>query len=254
MANNTPTGIEGEASHRNLHFFWLIDWSGSMHGTKIQKVNWAIREVLPEIRQIEDTERVKITMRAIRFGDKAEWHIGPNPVPVDQFQWKDMTADGGMTSTAQAVRLLTEALEVNSIGTRNVPPVCILLSDGHSSDSDGEYQQALDALNASPWGAKAVRISIGIGDKDSDYDKDELDAFISPYLRQESGLETLNADTPAKLVQYIRLVSVVASLSSSRSKESGSGGAVVSPVHIQKEALEPDAFSIGSKVDASEVF
>lgn len=44
MANNIPTGIEGEASHRNLHFFWLVDWSGSMNGTKIQRVNWAIRD------------------------------------------------------------------------------------------------------------------------------------------------------------------------------------------------------------------
>jgi hypothetical protein len=43
-------------------------------------------------------------------------------------------------------------------------------------------------------------------------------------------------------------------LSSSRSKESGGDGSTVSPVHIQKQALEPDAFSIGSKVDASEVF
>lgn len=254
MSVNIPTGIEGEASHRNLHFFWLVDWSGSMTGTKIQKVNWAIREVLPEIQQIEDTERVKISMRAIRFGDKAEWHIGPDAVPIEQFKWQDMNADGGTTATAQAVRLLTAALHVDSIGSRNVPPVCILISDGHSSDPKGEYQQALDALNASPWGAKAVRISIGIGDKESDYNKDELDAFISPYLRQESGLETLNADTPAKLVNYIRLVSVVASLSSSKSKESGSGSGNVSPVHIQKDALEPDVFMQDAKVDPSEVF
>lgn len=254
MSDIIPTGIEGQASHRDLHFFWLIDWSGSMTGTKIQKVNWAIREVLPEIQHIEETERVKIYMRAIRFGCKAEWHIGPAPVPIEQFKWQDMTADGGTTSTAQAINLLTQALDVNSIGTRNVPPVCILISDGFSTDPEGAYQQALDALNASPWGAKAVRISIGIGDQQNDYDKDELDAFISPYLRQESNLETLNADTPAKLVQYIKLVSVVASLSSSKSKESGSASGTVSPVHIPKQSLQIDPFLQTGKVDASEVF
>ncbi|MGD9889527.1 MAG: VWA domain-containing protein [Halothiobacillaceae bacterium] len=250
----TPLGIEGEASHRSLHFFWLIDWSYSMQGTKIQRVNWAIRDVLPEIQKIEDSERVKIYMRAIRFGDKAEWHVGPDPVPVADFQWKDMEATGGSTGTAAAVNLLVDALRVDKIGLRNVPPVCILLSDGYCTDTQATYEAAIKALDDATWGKKAVRLSIGIGEHEGDYNKAELDAFISPYLRKEGQIETLHADTPRKLVQFIRLASVVATTSASKSSMKGDDGAVVNPVSIHKQALEDTGAPDLGFGDASEVF
>lgn len=250
----SPLGIEGEASHRSLHFIWLIDWSYSMQGTKIQRVNWAIRDVLPEIQKIEDTERVKIYMRVIRFGDKAEWHVGPDPVPVADFHWKDMEATGGSTSTAAAVNLLVDALQVNKIGQRNVPPVCILLSDGYCTDAQEKYAAAIKSLDESAWGKKAVRLSIGIGEHEGDYNKKELDAFISPYLRNEGQIETLHADSPRKLVQFIRLASVVATTSASKSSVKGGDSSTITPVTINKEALEDTDAPDLDYGDASEVF
>ncbi|WP_081621797.1 vWA domain-containing protein [Thioalkalivibrio sp. ALE11] len=251
----TPDGIEGEASHRTLHFIWLVDWSYSMSGTKIQKVNWAIREVLPELQRIEDTERVRVKMRAIKFGDKAEWHIGPEPVAVEDFEWHDMDASGGITATAQAIDVLAEALRVENLGKRNVPPVCVLLSDGYCTDSEDHYQSAIDALNKSPWGAKAVRLSIGIAKNANDYNKEELDAFISPYLRKEGGVETLHADTPKKLVEFIRMASTVATVAASRSKESTDSNAGQMPVQISNEDLNPNSdLPDLDQIDASEEF
>ncbi|WP_018878783.1 vWA domain-containing protein [Thioalkalivibrio sp. ALE28] len=251
-----PEEIAGTASHRKLHFIWMVDWSYSMDGQKIQKINYAIREVVPEIRRIEDTERVKIFMSAIRFGDKAEWHIGPDPVPVSDFDWKDMDATGGVTATAQAVELLVDALHVEKVGKRNVPPVCILLSDGYCTDPEGAYQRAIDKLNKEPWGKKAVRLSIGIGRSEGDFNKEELDAFISPYLRQESNLETLHADNPATLVRYIRTVSTVATIATSRSKEATEADTTPAPVHIDKGVFETSGEDLPdlSNIDASEVF
>lgn len=255
-ADNTPEEIAGSASHRRLHFIWLVDWSYSMSGQKIQKLNYAIREVIPEIRRIEDTERVKIFMSAIRFGDKAEWYIGPDPEPVEDFDWKDMDANGGVTATAQAIELLIDALHVEKIGTRNVPPVCILLSDGHCTDPEGSYQSAIDRLNQEPWGKKAVRLSIGIGRTEGEFNKEELDAFISPYLRKENNLETLHADNPATLVKYIQTVSTVATIAASRSREAVDPNAPPAPVHIDKSVFESNADDLPdlSNIDASEVF
>lgn len=233
----TPDEITGVASHRNLHFFWLVDWSYSMGGQKIQKINYAIRDVIPEIRRIEDTERVKVFMSAIRFGDKAEWHIGPEPIPIEDFEWEDMDATGGITATAGAVDMLADALHVEKIGMRNVPPVCILLSDGYCTDPEGAYQHAIDKLNGGPWGKKAVRLSIGIGKHEGDFNKEELDAFISPYLRKESNIETLHADNPKKLVDFIVIASTVATIASSRTKEATDANANKAPAHIEKDTF-----------------
>ena len=191
--------------------------------------------MLPEIRKIEEDQRINILMRAIKFGDDAEWHVGPEPVPVADFIWQDMDAMGGSTSTAQAIDLLNEAMAIEKIGRRNVPPVCILLSDGYCTDSEEDYDQAIATLDKLPWGVKAIRIAIGIGE---DYNKEQLDQFISPYLRRESHLETLAANNVRKLIEYIKIVSTQAATaaSSTRSHVQGQGNM---PVQFNKSALEP---------------
>ena len=223
-------GLEGQTIRRNLHFFWLIDWSGSMAGERIQKVNYAIRNALPEIRKIEENERINIFMRAIKFGTHAEWHMGPEPIPVSEFNWVDMDACGGSTSTTKAIDLLISELDINKIGKRNVPPVAILLSDGMCTDEpESLYYEAINRLNNCPWGKKAVRLSVGIGDQTNDYDKEQLDAFISIYLRTKQGVETFPASDSRALVNYIEKVSVVATQASSHS--TGDGDEEIGPIN-----------------------
>lgn len=253
---SSPNEIMGTPSFRKLHFFWLVDWSHSMDGQKIQMVNYAIREVIPEIRRIEENERIKIVMSAIRFGDKADWYVGPDPVSVHDFEWQDIKAVGGLTATAQAVELLVDALRIEKIGGRNVPPVCILLSDGYCTDEAGRYEEAISKLDDEPWGKKAVRLSIGIGKTEGDFNKEELDAFISPYLRKESRLETLHADRPLKIIEFIRLASVVATVAASRTKENTAINAnQPPPVHIEMGMLSPDSgLPDFTKLKAEDVF
>jgi hypothetical protein len=99
---SSPQGIAGEVSQVEIHFFWLVDVSGSMSGNKIQTVNYAINEVLPQIRDIENDESVKILMRTIIFGDEADWHGGEEPVEASKFTWTDLNAKlGNFTATAQ---------------------------------------------------------------------------------------------------------------------------------------------------------
>ena len=56
---------------------------------------------------------------------------------------------------------------------RALPPAFVLVSDGMPTDDFGE---ALDRLLALPWGARAVRMAVAIG-QDADYDT--LHAFIA---------------------------------------------------------------------------
>ena len=210
MLESTKDGIIGETIRYKLHFFWIVDNSYSMSGPKIQTVNKAIRDALPEIAAVV-AHNVEVSMRGIRFGSDAEWHTDSQPVSLSDFNWKDLDGNGGYTSTSRALHLLCDELAVEKLGKKCVVPVAILLSDGFCTDSDQEYADAIERLNQSSWGKRAVRLSIGIGTAGEDYDKEQLDQFITPYLRQENGLETLEARSASQLADFINNASVAVS-------------------------------------------
>ena len=132
-------------------------------------------------------------------------------MPLEHFAWPELSTAGG-TATAQAVRMLAAELTTEKMPRRSYPPVCILISDGFCTDRPEEYEGAIKNLLGLPWGQKAVRLAIAIGN-DSEYDEDELAKFIS---HPEIGV--LKADTPQKLVGYIRWASVSASVGASLGK------------------------------------
>jgi uncharacterized protein YegL len=199
---------EGKVAQRPLQFFWLADYSGSMTGTKIATLNQAIREALPKVREAVATHpEVQIMMRAIKFADDASWHVGPQPEEVEKFIWPELGTAGG-TATARALRLLASELVLEKMPRRGYQPVCILVSDGFCTDPEEEYDAAIAALDALPWGKKAVRLAIAIG-QESEYDEAQLLKFVNP---KEIGV--LKAHTPGQLVTYIRWASVQASLGS----------------------------------------
>ena len=203
---------DGQVVRKKLHFFWLADCSDSMRGKKIASLNQASREAVPEVQKaVAAYPQVEIVMRAIKFSDSAEWHIGPDPVPVEQFIWPELET-AGLTSTAKAIRLLAGELSMERMPRRALPPVCILISDGFCTDPREEYEKAITELGKIPWGVKAVRLAIAIGDE-SEYNETELLRFVN---QEQIGL--LKAHSPEELVTYIRWASVSASVASSRGR------------------------------------
>jgi uncharacterized protein YegL len=189
----------GALAHRPLHFFWLADCSGSMESDgKIQSLNIAIREAIPEMRKAASGHPdVEVKVRAIKFSSGAQWHISQE-TPVEGFEWKDLTASG-VTDLGKALDILIEALDIKKIGDRAKPPVLVLVSDGLPTD---DWKSSLDKLNKLPWGQKAVRIAIAIG---GDADIDVLQKFIN-----NPEIKVLQANNAQALVDCIRWVSTVA--------------------------------------------
>jgi uncharacterized protein YegL len=74
--------------------------------------------------------------------------------------------------------------------------VLVLISDGQPTD---DYASGLKALMDQPWGRKAVRIAIAIGE---DADTEVLQKFIG-----NPELKPLQANNPEALVKYIKWVS-----------------------------------------------
>lgn len=185
----------GALASRPLHFFYLFDCSGSMTGAKIQAANFAVREAVPEMRRVaSENPNAQVLVRAIAFADGARWHVA-QPTPVSSFQWNDMQA-GGVTDMGKALRMVADVLTVEQMPTRGLPPVLVLLSDGRPTD---DFNRGLKALMEQPWGKKAVRIAIAVGD---DADLDVLQKFIG-----HGEIAPLQAHNANDLVNYIKWAS-----------------------------------------------
>ena len=196
----------GELASRPLNFFWIVDCSGSMFGEKIGTVNNAIQATIPEmVDAAENNPNAKLMVRTLKFSTGASW-VTASPIAIEDFVWNDLDA-GGVTDLGKAFELLSAQLDVEQLGTRALPPVLVLLSDGQPTDN---YKKQLDKLLHMPWGKKAVRIAIAIG---QDADNDVLTEFTG---NRELVLQANNAATLTKMIKWASTVASVVSAPASR--------------------------------------
>lgn len=224
----------GALATRPLHFIWIVDCSGSMGGEKIKSLNFAIREALPAMRSVADENpNAEILCRAISFDTNAKWHI-KNPTPIDKFDWIDLEV-GGVTAMGAALKLLAEELATDKMGDRALPPVLVLLSDGAPTD---DFRSGLNAITALPWGKKAVKLSIAIGE---DADTDVLQQFIG-----HDEIKPLIANNAAQLVDFIRWASTAVVIATS-SPDSNTPGQKASKTNVT--VRPPPVIDIDSPLD-----
>lgn len=217
----------GELATRPLHFIWIADCSGSMAvDGKIQSLNTAIKEAIPSMQDVADENpNAQVLVRAVKFSDGAQWHVS-QPTDIVDFKWDDLDA-GGVTSMGRALTIVADQLKIPPMTDRALPPVLVLISDGQPTD---DFNAGLQALMNEPWGRKAVRIAIAIGE---DADQEVLKRFIAnPELRP------LQANSPEALTKYIRWVStaVLKSASSPASQIADSSPGLNVPIPIIPDA------------------
>lgn len=189
----------GELASRPLHFFWIVDCSGSMYGEKIGTVNHAIQSVIPDmVDAASNNPNAQLMIRTLQFSTGASW-VTANPVPVEDFAWDDLEA-GGVTDLGQAFELLSAQLTIPPMSERALPPVLVLLSDGQPTD---DYKKSLDKLLHLPWGKKAVRIAISIG-------QDADDTVLTEFTGNRELV--LQANNAAMLTKMIKWASTAASM------------------------------------------
>ena len=219
----------GELATRPLHFVWIADSSGSMEADgKIQALNYAIRNAIPDMRKVADENpNAEVLVRAIEFSSGARWHVS-QPTDVADFEWTDLSADG-VTDMGKALSMVAEQLKIPPMSDRALPPVLVLISDGQPTD---DFEGGLKELLDQPWGKKAVRIAIAIGE---DADNDVLQKFIA-----HPELKPLQANNSESLVKYIKWVST-AVLKSASSPASQAAGAAAAPMTNVPVPDVPDA-------------
>jgi uncharacterized protein YegL len=186
-----------QLARRPLHFFLLADCSGSMAASgKMTALNTAIREVLPHLAETSHSNpHAEVSVRAIGFSTGARWHV-ETPTHPDELVWQDLEP-GGYTDLGAGIDLLCSALTVPPMEERALPPAVVLVSDGMPTD---DFSEAMERLLALPWGARAVRMAVAIG-QDAAYDT--LTRFIA-----DPTIEPVTASNPEQLMMALRWATV----------------------------------------------
>jgi uncharacterized protein YegL len=197
-----------EIPRKTMVLFFIVDTSGSMDGEKIGTVNTAIREVIPEIRDISDSNAdALIKIAVLEFSSGTRWVTANGPVEAGQFNWNNMDA-AGVTDFGAACGSLNEKLSTKAFmqeATGSFAPALFLLSDGGPTDN---WQSELQKLWQNNWFKASIKVAVAIGE---DADKDVLKEFTGTM---EAVLEVHNS---AMLKKMIRFVSVRASQVASKS-------------------------------------
>lgn len=192
----------GEMANRPLRFFWVVDCSGSMAGDKIGTVNKAIQDCIKPMQdEADENPNAQLYIQTLRFSTGASW-VTAEPVRIEDFAWEDLEADG-ITDMGEAFEMIAAQLKMPPMPQRALPPVIVLMSDGMPTD---DWKRPLEKLLNMPWGKKAVKVAIAIG---QNADRKVLEAFTG---NPETVLE---ANKPETLVHLIKWASTIASTVSS---------------------------------------
>lgn len=182
--------VEGVV-RKSMVMIFLIDTSGSMEGRSIAAVNDAMREVIPDVKDISNKNAdTNIKFAVMTFSSGTNWET-PEPVELDSYKWTDLCA-GGTTDMGEAFEELNSKLSRNSFlqdpaGVK--APVIILLSDGEPTD---DYKAGLKLLQQNKWFKRGIKIALGVDDANMDVMSEFTGSKESAiYLRDKSLLKKL---------------------------------------------------------------
>ena len=187
-------------ARRTMVLFFVVDTSGSMLGDKIGSLNDAIRETVPDLRNLSSgNPDAAIKIAALQFDTDARW-LYPQPIDSEDFQWNDLQV-GGLTSLGQALNALNEKLSKTQFlqeAAGSYAPVIILLSDGGPTD---DYKYSLDNIKQNNWFKHAIKIAIAIG---NDADKNVLAEFTG---NSEAVIEVHNRSALKAIIKFVSVTS-----------------------------------------------
>ncbi len=211
-----------EVSRRTMVLFFIVDTSGSMKGTKIGTVNNAIEEVIPEIKDISESNAdAQIKIATLEFSTGARW-LDTEPILAENYRWNYLNANG-VTDLGKAFLSLNEKLSTRAFmneATGSFAPAIFLMSDGDPTDN---YEDALDILKQNNWYKKAIKVAIAIG-------KDANVNILAKFTGNRDAVIDVHA--PTELKKWIQFVSVRASEIGSKSSQISPGQ---TPVNLSKQ-------------------
>ena len=187
-------------ARRTMVLFFLVDTSGSMYGEKIGSLNDAIRETVPDLKDLSDgNPDAAIKIAVLQFDTDVRW-LYPQPVESENFRWNDLEA-GGLTCLGTALRELDGKLSKSQFlqeAAGSYAPVIILLSDGGPTD---DFESGLNKIKQNNWFKHAIKVAIAIG---NDADKNVLAQFTG---NSEAVIEVHNKSALKAIIKFVSVTS-----------------------------------------------
>ena len=209
-----------------MALFYLFDTSGSMSGTKIGQVNYAMKDIPKIIMDIADgAANANIVVAAATFDSQVNW-ITPKPQSPEEFvnTWHDLNASG-LTSLGAALQSLNEKMSRKAFLGENpmgyLAPGIIILTDGEPTD---EWQKPLAELKKNNWFKNAIKIAFAVGD-------DANRQVLAEVCGTPEAVVSI--DDPEKIRQYIKFVTASVSktgTTSSSAMEKSAQDAVIEQI------------------------
>jgi len=135
----------------------ILDVSGSMHGTKLQNLNAAVKDMLETFRGTENSE-IEIHVAIIVFGAEVKLHQAL--ASASAIKWHDLSASGG-TPLGTAFTMAKAMIEDKDVmPSRAYRPTVVLVSDGMPTD---DWEEPLRAFISDGRSAKCDRMAMAIG-------------------------------------------------------------------------------------------
>lgn len=200
--------IMPDLKKRAMVVFFIIDISGSMKGNRIQAVNDAIRNLIPELKKREASNtNAEIRVAIMEFSSDANWRT-TEPVPVSSFNYNEITYVGGGTNFGKAFAALNKKLSRNEFlksSAGSYTPLIILMTDGKPSDL-ALYKEELDILKQNSWFQYATKAGIAIEEGAL---SPECRKVLLEFTSNESMvLLASNTNVLAKQIQLVTLTGV----------------------------------------------
>jgi uncharacterized protein YegL len=148
-----------------------------------------------------------LKIACLKFSSGCQW-MHASPVPAENFQWNNLSADG-VTDFGTACKELSDKMAKEkflSAPTASVAPAIFLMSDGEPTD---DYKSGLAELQKNNWFKYAIKVAVAIGD---DANKDVLKEFTGNIEA------VITVHTPEALRKMIRFVSITSSQIGSKSQ------------------------------------
>ena len=232
------TSKDNSSVKKKMHFFYVLDKSGSMDGAPISTLNSAMREtieVLKDVQKVNSTS-ADFEVSVLVYDNDAEWTA--EPLNIDDFRWRDIEAYGG-TELSIALKKLNKALSRDGrldhiLGNKN--PMIIFMSDGMPFPG---WEAELEKIKKNHWYTPAIKFAFALSHDGDVADVNSLRALVG---QEGAVINTSDLETFRKLIKVVSVVGSRAGLSSSVKSSSDetikTGVSVVEEVMAQVNADE----------------
>ncbi len=210
-------------ARKTMVLFFLVDTSGSMSGNKIGSLNDAVRETVPDLKDLSSNNPdAAIKIAALQFDSDVSW-LYPQPIDSEDFVWNDLSV-GGMTSLGEALKELNSKLSKEQFlqeAAGSYAPVIILLSDGAPTD---DYKKELENIKKNNWFKHAIKIAIAIGN-------DAIKSMLAEFTgNNEAVIEVHNKSALKAIIKFVSVTSSQVNSKSSGVEDSSKQDKVIEQV------------------------